>query len=66
MTDVAPKQPYHVKLDRELILALRGIKTREGIPESEQIRRGIRLWLKSKGVTVEADRQHAGKARRRS
>jgi hypothetical protein len=65
IVDVAPKQPYHVKLDRELIQALRAIKTREGIPESEQIRRGIRLWLQSKGVKVEADRQRASKARRR-
>jgi hypothetical protein len=42
------KQPYNVKLDPELIDALRAIKVRDGISESEQIRRGIRLWLESK------------------
>lgn len=52
--EVPPKQPYLLKIDPELIAALRSIKARDGIPESEQIRRGIRLWLKSRGVTVEA------------
>ena len=44
------KRPYNVKLDPELIDALRAVKARDGISESEQIRRGIRLWLASKGV----------------
>lgn len=56
---VSPKKPYNVKLDPELIDALRGIKAREGIAESEQIRRGIRLWLKKKGVTVKTPRPRA-------
>jgi Ribbon-helix-helix protein, copG family len=44
-----PKQAYNVKLDPELIAALRAIKQRDGISESEQIRRGIRLWLAKQG-----------------
>jgi len=50
------KRPYNVKIDPELIDALRAVKARDGIPESEQIRRGIRLWLKSKGVVTKAPR----------
>jgi hypothetical protein len=45
---------YNFACDQDLIDALRAIKDRDGIPESEQIRRGIRLWLKTKGVRVEA------------
>jgi hypothetical protein len=63
-SDVSPKQPYNVKFDPELIKALRTIKERDGISESEQIRRGIRLWLKSKGVTVEADRKRVSPRKR--
>lgn len=32
--------------------ALRAVKARDGILESEQIRRAIGLWLEHKGVTV--------------
>jgi hypothetical protein len=48
---VSPKKPYTLKIDPELLGALREIKERDGIPESEQIRRGIQLWLDSKGHT---------------
>jgi Ribbon-helix-helix domain len=50
-TAMSPKKPYTLKIDPELLEALREIKERDGIPESEQIRRGIRLWLDSKGHT---------------
>jgi Arc/MetJ-type ribon-helix-helix transcriptional regulator len=46
---VSHKKPYTLKIDPELLDALREIKVRDGIAESEQIRRGIRLWLDSKG-----------------
>jgi hypothetical protein len=41
---------YNFAIDPELLAALRHVKARDGISESEQIRRGIRLWLKTKGV----------------
>ena len=47
-----PRRPiYNFAIDPELLAALRAVKVRDGISESEQIRRGIRLWLKTKGVT---------------
>jgi hypothetical protein len=49
---VSPKKPYTLKIDPELLEALREIKERDGIPESEQIRRGIQMWLDSKGVST--------------
>ena len=56
---MSPKKPYTLKIDPELLEALRAIKVRDGISESEQIRRGIVLWLDSKGGT-KAGRNRAG------
>ena len=39
-------------IEPELAKALKLVKARDGISEAEQIRRGIRLWLKSKRVRV--------------
>jgi hypothetical protein len=61
---VPPKKPYTLKIDTELLAALRNIKTRDGIGESEQIRRGIQLWLKQKGVTIKTERKRADTRKR--
>jgi Arc/MetJ-type ribon-helix-helix transcriptional regulator len=55
---MTPKRPYTLKIDEDLLAAIRDIRIREGIPESEQIRRGIRLWLESRG-------EKAGRKRRK-
>ncbi|MDP6581608.1 MAG: ribbon-helix-helix protein, CopG family [Vicinamibacterales bacterium] len=52
------------RLEAELLDALQEIKERDGVPVTEQVRRGILLWLKSKGVKVEALRQRASTHRR--
>jgi metal-responsive CopG/Arc/MetJ family transcriptional regulator len=39
-------KPYLVRIDPEELERLKAIKTRDGINESEQIRRAIREWLK--------------------
>ena len=41
-------------IDPELAEGLKFVKERDGVSEGEQIRRGIRLWLESKGVKVKA------------
>jgi hypothetical protein len=47
-------------IDDELAAGLNRIEARDGISRAEQIRRGIRMWLKSKGVSVaKADRKRA-------
>ncbi len=43
-------------LDPELAVGLRQVKARDGISIAEQVRRGIRLWLESKGI-IEAERK---------
>jgi hypothetical protein len=64
LTEMSPKQPYTFKIDPELLEALRAIKQRDGIAESEQIRRGIRLWLKEKDVTARPERKRAATRKR--
>ena len=56
---VSPKKAYTLKIDPELLDALRSVKERDGVTESEQIRRGIQLWLRSKGIKVEPERRRA-------
>ena len=52
------------RLEAELLAALQKVKERDGVPVTEQVRRGVLLWLKSKGVKVEAPRQRASTRRR--
>jgi len=50
LTSVMPRERYNFLIDPEQREALRFIKAREGVPESEQIRRAIDDWLKRKGI----------------
>jgi len=47
-----PKKRYSLVIDPHLLEKLREITKKDGIPSSEQIRRGIVLWLKSRDVKV--------------
>ena len=55
LTPMTPKVRYNFWLEIEKRDGLRAIKEREGILESEQIRRAIDAWLKARGVK-KADR----------
>ena len=41
---------YSLRLDTHLARLLKVVKARDGIPESEQIRRGLLLWFEQKGA----------------
>ena len=41
---------YSVRLDPELARLLKVVKERDGVPESEQIRRALVIWFEQKGV----------------
>ena len=41
---------YSPRLDPEHSRLLKVIKVRGGVPESEQIRRGLLIWFEQKGV----------------
>ena len=47
---------YSFAIDEELAEGLKAVKERDGIAESEQIRRAIKVWLESKGV-MKAERK---------
>jgi len=51
-------------IDDELSEALRHIEERDGVSKAEQIRRGIRMWLKSKGVEPKTERKRAATRKR--
>jgi hypothetical protein len=46
------KAPYTAKIDTDLLHALKHVKAATGVNESEQIRRGLRMWFASQGVDV--------------
>jgi hypothetical protein len=46
-----PRRTFTFSIPDELKEGLEAVKRSDGTPEAEQIRRGIEMWLKSKGVT---------------
>lgn len=57
---MTPRQRYNFFMESEHHEALKAIKERDGIPESEQIRRAIADWIAKKGVVEKkADRKRA-------
>jgi uncharacterized protein (DUF4415 family) len=54
-----PKQLTALRLDGDLLEAMRRLQERDGISFSEQMRRALRPWLESKGVIKKAERKRA-------
>ena len=61
---MAERSRYNFWIDNAQRGALRVVKERDGILESEQIRRAIDLWLVEKGVKARAERKRAVTRRR--
>jgi uncharacterized protein (DUF4415 family) len=59
-----PKQLTALRLDGDLLEAMRCLQERDGISFSEQMRRAIRPWLESKGVIEKAGRKRVVTRRR--
>ena len=60
---MAPRKRYSFWIDDEQGEGLKKVKERDGVLESEQIRRAINDWLRKKGVK-KVDRKRV-KARKR-
>jgi hypothetical protein len=60
---MTPRRKYSFWIDEDQVEGLRFIKERDGVLESEQIRRAIDAWLEEKGVK-RADRRRAQTRRR--
>ena len=58
VNDVARYRKMHsFYLEPELSEGLKTIKDRDGINESEQVRRAVRVWLNSKGYRLKAKKK---------
>jgi hypothetical protein len=55
---MTPRRKYSFWIDDEQAEGLKAIKERDGVLESEQIRRAINDWLQKKGV-MKAERKRA-------
>jgi hypothetical protein len=53
------RKRYSFWIDLEQADALKEIKERDGVPESEAIRRALYAWLEQRGVTVKPERKRA-------
>jgi hypothetical protein len=51
-------------IDPDLAAGLKAVKERDGISESEQIRRAVRQWLEGKGVVKPPPRRTVHHTRR--
>lgn len=60
---MTPRSRYNFFIDDEQREGLRAVKERDGIPESEQIRRAIDAWLVEKGI-AKPERKRAGTRKR--
>jgi hypothetical protein len=48
------KKQTAFRIDPEILAGLQAIKSRDGIPLSEQVRRALSWWLEQRGVKVKA------------
>jgi hypothetical protein len=56
---MTPRKITTFRIDEELLVALRQIQERDGVPVPEQVRRAIRTWVEQRGVAAKADRRRA-------
>lgn len=61
---MTPRRMATFRIDDELLDAMRDYYAREGVQVSEQVRRGILMWLESKGISVKTDRKRAATRKR--
>jgi hypothetical protein len=56
---MTPRKKYSFWIDDDQADGLKVVKERDGVLESEQIRRAINNWLEKKGVRGKANRKRA-------
>jgi hypothetical protein len=57
---MSPKETTALRLNTELLEAMRRVKQEEGIPVTTQIEMAVREWLTKRGALKKADRKRAG------
>lgn len=61
LASTMPRKLTNFYIDPDQAVGLARVKRRDGISIAEQIRRGIGLWLKSKGIKADRPRVAARK-----
>jgi hypothetical protein len=61
---MSPKETTALRLDIELLTAMRRVKKAEGIPVTTQIEFAVRDWLTARGTIVKTDRKRAATRKR--
>ena len=61
---MAPRKLYNFLIDADLAAGLKAVKERDGVSESEQIRRAIRESLIKRGVMKKTPRKRADTRKR--
>lgn len=64
MTPVRPV--YTFRIDEDLLAHMETLKERDGIPYSEQVRRGLKLFFESRGLAVKKAERKRAVTRKRS
>jgi hypothetical protein len=57
--NLTPKKLYTFAIDPDLAEALKKVKTKDGIGESEQIRRALRARFQRRGVMKKSERKRS-------
>lgn len=61
---MSPKEMTTIRLEPELLDAMRQVKDRDGVPIAVQVDFAVREWLDRRGVKVKSDRRSARTPRR--
>lgn len=62
---MSPKEPTALRIDTELLEAMRTVKERKGVPVTTQIEMAVRDWLRREhGISVKTERQRAATRKR--
>lgn len=58
---MSPKESTALRLDANLLAAMRAVRDRDGIPVTTQIEMAVREWLKKRGIVAKkSERKRAG------
>ena len=63
---MTPKRYAAFRIDEELLDGLREVEERDGVTVAEQVRRAIRAWLETKGISVKRAERKRAATRKRS
>ncbi len=61
---MSPKKSTALRLDVDLMAAMRGVREREGIPVTTQIEMAVKDWLTRRGTIAKSGRKRVAARKR--